>query len=381
LTVYLATPLFGFIGSVAFHDYLLIALVLGSGYLFLVYFTDVEATGRGRLRHLFAAAALLGLATLTKYNGAFLGLAVAATVLTRPRLRPLVLGWPLWVAAALAIAIQTPVVLWNLQEGLASFAYQMGSRHGAVGFTGFIIPAMKDFTVQVLIIVSPFLVPTIIAFFWARQRLVFEQVGKTLAIWTFWLSTLTCLFVSNFSFVLFWWNIVAFVMIMPFSGRYIGPVLIWLHVIWGVLLISLINFNYAVLPIKVLFGAEPGMETERSFDFPRVVAEVTRLKAEYGADFIASNHYIVASQISWELDDPVGVIELWGQRTAYDDWTDFEALAGKSAIFVEELHTEHEVWRSDFEKITPIGEVRSVQFGYLINLYKLYHVEGFRPRR
>ena len=43
---------------------------------------------RGRTRDLMLAAVLLGLATLTKYNGAFLGIAVAGTVLVRPKLRP-----------------------------------------------------------------------------------------------------------------------------------------------------------------------------------------------------------------------------------------------------------------------------------------------------
>src|SRR5690606_18848316 len=168
--IYLASPLYGFFTALALHDYLLVSLVLCSGYFFIAYFADVETKGAGRMRDLFAAAALLGLATLTKYNGAFLGLAAAGAILTRPRLRPLLLDWRTWAAALLAVAIQAPVLIWNAQQGFASFLFQMGSRHGTTGFQGFNVAGMKGFAGEALLMTSPFLVPMIIKFFWARQR-------------------------------------------------------------------------------------------------------------------------------------------------------------------------------------------------------------------
>src|SRR3569623_1240914 len=51
MTVYLASPLFGWFGSVVFIDYLLVSLMLASAYCFWVYLGAVEERGSGPLRH------------------------------------------------------------------------------------------------------------------------------------------------------------------------------------------------------------------------------------------------------------------------------------------------------------------------------------------
>jgi hypothetical protein len=351
---------------------------MASGYFFICFLTDVEEGARGRSQDLFVGAVLLGLAVLTKYNGAFLGVAIAGTVLARPKLRRLLLDWRLYAAAVLAVALQAPVIAWNVQENFASFAYQLGSRHGNVGFSQLNVPEMKFFVLQCLVIVSPFLVPGIISFLWARQKQAFERIGKTLAIWAFWLSSLACLFVANFNYVLFWWNIVAYVLIFPFAGRYMRNGMLVLHLVWGLLVSSWLIMTYAVVPVRSLMGLEPGMETERSYDFQKLTDEVVRLESETGVDFIASNHYIVASNLGWLLDDPE-IVTLDAAHHTFDDWFDPETRRGQSAVVVEELHTETAAWREHFDKITPLGEVRAETLGYLINTYRLYLGEGFHP--
>jgi 4-amino-4-deoxy-L-arabinose transferase-like glycosyltransferase len=376
--VYLAAPLFGFFGTVAFHDYLLVTLVLGSGYLFICYFHDVEATGRGRLRDLMLAALLLGLAALTKYNGAFLGLAVVGTVITRPKLRPLLLRPGLYFAALLAVVVQLPVIAWNLENGLASFAFQMGSRHGATGFTALNIEGMKAFAGEALLMVSPFLVPMIILFFWARQPDRFERIGKTLAIWAFWLSTLTCLYVANFSWVIWYWNIVAFVLIFPFAGRYARGWLLGLHVAWGAVIITFLTVSFTIVPVTVLLGRGAVMETERSYGLDAVLAALFEARDAHGATFIASNSYITASQLAFALDDP-DVAELSSRRTAFDDWFEAEARRGQDAIVVIEPNADTQTWRSAFATVTELSTVRATRFGHPINSYQLYLGQGFAP--
>lgn len=377
--VYLAAPLFGFFGTLAFHDYLLVFFVLASGYCFIRYFADVEEHGAGLTRDLMAGAALLGLAALTKYNGAFLGLAVAGTVLMRPKLRPLLLRWELYAAAALAIAMQSPVIIWNLQNELGSFGYQLGSRHGASGTPMlFNLGGAKGFVGEQLLMVSPFLMPMIVMFFWARQRQVFERVGKTIAIWTFWISSLVCLYVATFSWVIWWWNIVAFALIFPFAGRYARGWLLALHIGWGVAVGTFLAVSYTIVPVTVLFGGGAGMETERSFGFDELVAAVEAARAERGAQFIAANHYITASQLAFALDDP-DVAELSERQTAFDDWFDPASRTGQSAIVVIEPSTDTAYWQRYFESFSEIGEVKATRFGYAINSYTLYLGTGFAP--
>jgi hypothetical protein len=376
-TIYLASPLYGFFTAAALHDYLLVTLVLASGYAFIRFFADVEQTGRGRSRDLFVAAALLGLATLTKYNGAFLGIAAAGTILLHPKLRRLLLDWRLYVAALLAVAMQLPVILWNVEQGFASFGYQMGSRHGT-GLAGVNIAGMKAFAGEALIMVSPFLVPVIILFFWARQRDAFERMAKTLAIWAFWLSTLTCLYISNFSWVIWWWNIVAFVLVFPFAARYAHPVLLWLHVAWGALVTTIFVFSFTIVPVQALLGQMPGMETERSFGWEQLAPAMLSAREEHGADFLATNRFHTASELAFALDDPT-VVSITPVREAFDDWVDWEALAGKDAIVLVETRTDTETFKKSFAAVEELGEITTTRFGYPINVFRLYVARGFVP--
>jgi len=126
--IYLSSPLFFCISLVAYNDHLLIFLCLLAVHCFVV-FTDKVETGRPRQTlWLYLAAASLGLAVLTKYNGAFLGLGFFAAFLLRPKLRALLRTPHPWLAALLAVAMQVPVIYWNLTEGLASFRYHLNDR-------------------------------------------------------------------------------------------------------------------------------------------------------------------------------------------------------------------------------------------------------------
>lgn len=379
--IYLASPLYGFFTALTLHDYLLVTLVLVSGYFFTCFFTDVETTGTGRQRDLFLGAVFLGLATLTKYNGAFLGVAVAATVLIRPKLRHLLRDWRLWAAALLAMAIQAPVLIWNAQQGFASFQFQMGTRHGASGFSGFSgldFGRMKLFAGEAMLMVSPFMVPIVLLFFWARQKNPFERVGKTIAIVAFWVSTLVCLYVSNFSWVIWWWNIVAFVMVFPFAARYVNPVLLWLHIGWGVLVSTILAFTYVVVPVQALLGQMPGMESERSFGWDQITAEVLAAKETQGTGFLLTNRFETASELAFALDDP-GVVSLTAKREGYDDWVDWESLRGQDAIALVEERTDTESWKGSFTETEELGTITTRRFGYPINVYRLYVGRGFVP--
>ncbi|MBK8083926.1 MAG: glycosyltransferase family 39 protein [Devosia sp.] len=377
LVVYLAAPMFGLFGSVVFNDYLMVFLALAAGYLFMHYFGDVEAGGDGRRLHLFGAAALLGLAALAKYNGALLGIAVAATILLRPRLRPLLLRPELYLAASLAIAIQAPVLAFALQTDFASFRFHLAGRF-AGRFSGIDPQEMASAAIGTLTMLSPFLVPALLRFFVGWRLTPFERPARVLALLVFVLSTVPLLYLANFATILPWWNIAAFVLALPFLGRHVDRVSLTLHALYGTAFATLFVVNFTLVPVNVLWGGRPFYETEHAFGWTEVGAAVTAAQRSHGTQFLATNRYQTASQLAFALDDSA-VVALSSRRDAFDDWFDPVTRQGQSAIVLVDGRDDMQTFRLHFEQMREIGTVTAGPFGHQLLTYTLYLGEGFRP--
>lgn len=73
-----------------------------------------------------AVGAFAGAALLSKYTAALLGLGIVAWLLLAPTARRWLLRWHLWAGGAVAVAVFSPVLIWNAGHGWASFAKQGG---------------------------------------------------------------------------------------------------------------------------------------------------------------------------------------------------------------------------------------------------------------
>src|SRR5690606_6580154 len=151
-----------------------------------------------------------------------------------------------------------------------SFAFHTAERFEG-HFTGLHIERMKAFVVDTGSLLGPFIIPAIISFFLRRQKNPFERVGKTLAGLTFILSTGTFLYIANYAWVMWWWNVAAFVLILPFLGRVIGRFMLVMHVLWGGAISTALTVSFAILPITLLVGQPAFMETESGYGWDRIV--------------------------------------------------------------------------------------------------------------
>ncbi len=98
-----------------------------SGWAMALYFT-VRALDDEGPRWLVAAGAAVGWATLGKYTGFLLLPQILALLLWDARGRRMLrTPWP-WIGAALSLAMFSPVVAWNLDHRLESFAFQTAGR-------------------------------------------------------------------------------------------------------------------------------------------------------------------------------------------------------------------------------------------------------------
>lgn len=368
LLLFLATPMFFAVTAVALPDHLMVTFVL----LALLFLFRFERTwpAAPRWTDLYLGAAAIGLATLSKYNGAFVGLGLALAILILPRLRPLLLRPQLYLAALIAIALQAPVIIWNLQQGMASFGFILGGRHAGLlgGWDG-----VRGFAIGLVLVIGPFLLLPMFRF--ATRSTGGDGLARTI----FWLSTLTIAFLATRTNTLFHWNLVAYLAALPFLAlhlrwRWLG----WLHVAYGALFLSLMLVNYAIQPLTDI-DALGDEATAWAYGWDEAAAAVRTARADHPESFIAAADYTTAALLGFALQD-ADVTSLSPRRDQFDYWFSPEAAAGRDAILLGDR------WRplsdaitSQFSQVTPLAELPVLRGGQEINRFRLYLGSSFSP--
>jgi hypothetical protein len=373
--IYFATPLFFAMTTLAFNDHLLIVLCLASAHCFLVFAEKWEASGRG-YGWLYAGAAFLGLAVLTKYNGVLLGVGVAVFFLAHKPVRGMWRSPHLYLAALLAVAMQAPVIWWNLTEGFASVNFHLSERWG--GPLSQLRPVnVLIFFAVALIFVSPFLFPAIFAMIRRGLDHPFADRARILAISTLVVSSLALLVLSLFAEVFFYWNIVAFLLVMPLVAGWMARR--WLmiaHSVYALIFAALCVVNFTAAPITNLAGGND-WTVASTFGWPQVATRVEALKAEHSASFVAAARYTTAAQLGYAMRDPE-VTALAERHDQYDFWFDPAAHVGETAIVVSDPQLGVRQLEGYFDTLELIESVPFERFGRTIYEPRIYVGRGFR---
>ncbi|WP_072346421.1 ArnT family glycosyltransferase [Devosia enhydra] len=371
LVLLLATPIYVAVTAVALPDHLMLTFGLASLLFFHAYLADWRVDRPTPERDLFIAALLLGLAVLSKYNGAFIGFGVLAAIVFIPRLRPLLRRWQTYAAAALALLVQWPVLAWNMENGFASFGFILAGRHeGLAQRADGVVP----FLISILVFLSPFALWPIGKFLAKAGLAKGEGVARAIVV----VSTLGILAVSLVTTALFHWNLPAYLALLPFLAFHFRPA--WLyaaHLLYGSALLLGLIVNYTIMPI----GDVRQIRDEASawvYGWEETADRVAALRAEHGAGFVATPDYTTAALLGYAMADP-SVTSLSPRRDQFDFWFDDALHKGTDAILLADnwrpLRPEIEALFETLERL----ETREVErFGKWLNTHTLYLARGYR---
>ena len=371
LVLFLSTPIYIAVTAVALPDHLMLTFGLGALLFFHRYLAQWRADQPTGDRDLFVAALLLGLAVLSKYNAAFIGFGVFAALLAVPRLRPLLLRWQTYAAAGLALLVQMPVLIWNIQNGFASFSFILTGRHEGLAQSG---DGIVPFLISIIIFLSPFALWPIARFVAKGEATEGEGLARAIVL----VSTLAILFVSLFTTALFHWNLPAYLALLPFIAFYFRSA--WLfsaHVLYGAALLVGLIVNYTIVPI----GDVRQIRDEASawvYGWDETAARVATLRAEHAADFIATPDYTTAALLGYAMADRA-VTSLSPRRDQFDFWFDPDAHRGATALLFSDtwrpLRPEVEAL---FESIEPLESREVERLGKWLDTHTIHLARGYR---
>lgn len=386
-----ASPLFFLFLAMAWHDHWLVTFAVLSSFDFVRFVDGYQADGQGKSSDLYRSAFFLGLAGLSKYNAVFVGLGFLVTLLSQRSLRRLFLDARLYITLGITLLTLSPILIWNWQQGFASFQFY-GERTSGGGLT------LNPLQPLVFLLLCALILGPIHAWGlwglgrrWQRinQNFVRPSLYPVVAGWIFALSTGAFVALSLVSVALYYWNILAYPLLFPLLAdrfyRQDGPSPLRyprqmrLAQGLGLFTVVVLTLHYTVIPITALFGIADN-DSAALYGWDQIAAAVTAQAETLDNPLLLTTDYRSAAALAYQLDNPE-VLAISGRLDQTDFWYDVENLDGRDAVLLgEEWHPICPTHLAMFERTGSPQTLTIQRFGRPIQTYHLVTGYGFQAR-
>ncbi|WP_044539224.1 glycosyltransferase family 39 protein [Bradyrhizobium sp. LTSP885] len=339
-----------------------------------------------------AAGLFAGLSLLSKFTAIMLIPAVAAFALVPDwRWRWLRSPYP-YLAALIAIAVFSPVLIWNAQHDWASFRFQavraiadhgfllrtvgefIGIQFGLVGFV--LLPVTLFATVlmawrgyrgrePVAILLSTAVIVPFAYFLWKSLTL---RVGDTWPMFL-WPAGLAAVAIN--------------VTRMPFEGwsiRLVKSTVFWARtaVTSGIVFVVCVFLYSAVAPWNLIGRTDP-VGIEAGYDV--VAARVEAQLQATGATWVATTDYRTYAMLRWLLKGRVPVVEI-NERGRFQGFADpgMSMIKDHIGLYVgREPENTLPLWNETTAVRQPLERVERSWRGMVMDIYSLEKISGWTP--
>ncbi|WP_404546348.1 glycosyltransferase family 39 protein [Bradyrhizobium sp. USDA 223] len=353
----------------------------------------VRLAQSGDGRWWLAAGLFAGLAMLSKFTVVMFAPAVAAFLLVPDwRWRWLRSPYP-YLAVLVALAVFSPVLIWNAQHDWASFRFQgvratanygislrtigdyVGLQFGLVGFvllpvvlTGLVLTAWRGYRTRepVAILLSTAVLVSFAYFFFKSLTL---RVGDT---WP--------MFMWPVGFAATAVNLVT-MRKEGWSARMLESSLFWARtaIVSGIPFVIIVFLYYVAAPWNLLgkidpIGAEAGYE--------QVAARAQAALDATGATWIATTDYRTYAMMRWLFRGRVPVIEI-NERGRFQDFRDpgMDRIKGHAGIYVgREPDNRASLWEHIPAQREQLATVERRWRGVVTNTYVIEKLTGWTPQ-
>lgn len=274
------------------------------------------------------AGIMMGLAFDSKYTAVFLPAGLLCyLVLSAPHRKWLLSPW-LWSALLLMALASSPVIIWNIQHGFASFRFQSSGR----------VEGIQVRPLDVLGVIghqAAILMPVLFFTLWAMLYKTIWRVAKVTAEQLFLLCFFLPLFLLFFLISPIYWVKINWMMPAYISG------IIWVSIYFSARYIRWQQIFAVVvhvaLAIELIFYPVPVNSDDVWLGWDEMAKSVISLKKDYPADFVFSaDDYKTSAVLNFYMDEMVYGQNILGRKALQFDYigTDINSLAGRNALFI-----------------------------------------------
>jgi hypothetical protein len=346
----------------------------------------------GDVRWWLAAGAFAGLALLSKFTIVMLAPAVFAFMLIPAwRGRWLKSPYP-WAACALALAIFSPVLIWNAEHDWASFRFQSVR---AVATHELSLRTVGDFVGLQFFLVGPILLPVVLSGVgltaWRairrRDAIAFLLSLAVIVPFGYFLWKSLTLRIGD-TWPMFLWPVgfaaaainVAMLRRESWPAWMIRSTLMWIRmaIASGIVLV-VGTFVYSVAIPWNLFGKLDPVGGEAGYE--QIASRAREEMQNIGASWIATTDYRTYAMLRWLLKDRVPVIQI-NERGRFLGFRDpgMDAVTNTTGLYVaREPDQLNPVWASTTAVRTPLARMQRVWRGTVMDSYALEKITGWAP--
>jgi 4-amino-4-deoxy-L-arabinose transferase-like glycosyltransferase len=352
----------------------------------------VRLAESGNARWWLAAGLFAGLALLSKFTAVMLVPAVVAFMLVPDWRRRWLTRPEPWLAGLIAVAVFSPVLVWNAEHDWASFRFQsvraiathelslrtvgefLALQFGLVGFvllpvvlSGVTLTAWRGYRRRdpVQILLSTCVLVPFCYFFWKSLSL---RIGDT---WP--------MFLWPAGFAATAINIA----MLPRENRsswMIRSTNAWANiaVVTGIAYVVLVFLYYTIIPWNFIGAIDPiGGEAGYQQIADRAEAELQKT----GATWIATTDYRTYAMMRWYFKGRVPVVQI-NERGRFMGFRDpgMDMVKGHAALYVvRESDKDGPIWTSITAERQPLEQVERVWRGRVMDTYVLQKLTGWTP--
>jgi 4-amino-4-deoxy-L-arabinose transferase-like glycosyltransferase len=337
-------------------------LLVASSFVLLTL-AKVLATGRGAWW--LAVGAAVGVALLSKYTALFFGPAILIWLLVIPKLRRwLISPWP-YLGGLVALAVFSPVLLWNADHHWVSFIKQLGRariEHFNPAFVTELIPTQFAFATPLVFILG------VMGLYALARRKAGAWPARLLVNVMFWVIVLYFVWHSLHSRVEANWFAPIYpafaiaaavaarvVLWKPSTQRHVDGLTRWAGPTGVILFVALV--------VQANTGLLSGYRrdaTVRSVGvgFAELANQIEAVRAQVGASCVLAPDYGTTSWLAFYLPKGTCVTQR-GQRIRWINMPEPDAgqLSGKLLLVGEQNAQARPEWRAAFTRVEKVAEL------------------------
>ena len=351
----------------------MVLLLFLSGFLFYKFYS-ARIEGKNDYKLWYLSTFCFSLACITKYNAIVFGVGILIFMwVQNSYLRSIFLSRHFFFSIFIFFFTQLPVFVWNLENQFSSFQFHLNTRMDTEFSITSFLKNLSTFILATTLSISPL---AAIYLYTKKNKIELgkpDQLAMSCAYCVLVVTIFSCIFLSIFTNVLYYWSVVGFILFMPYLSLFFRKK--WeviFQLSYGLTFLLLLTINSVFLPLTI-FSTNVDRETAIIHRWEELVKQISNFQKINEVEDIVFTDYRIASLYGFHSGN-INVDALMHNReTQFDIWREKKQFNPKKSLIIADGDFPiHSKITAVFSEIIYLGKIETNSFNRKIKNFDVY---------